>query len=40
VLAAERANVNYGLQLPGIELPRGHGAAHRRSCLEALALWH
>jgi uncharacterized protein (DUF58 family) len=39
VLAAERANVNYGLKLPGAELPHGHGVAQRRACLEALALW-
>jgi uncharacterized protein (DUF58 family) len=40
VLAAERAGVHYGLTLPGSERPRGHGESHRRSCLEALALWH
>lgn len=28
-----------GLRLPGVELSPGHGAAHRRACLEALALW-
>ncbi|HEV7913661.1 MAG TPA: DUF58 domain-containing protein, partial [Albitalea sp.] len=39
VLAADRAGVNYGLRLPGVELSRGHGAAQRRACLEALALW-
>ncbi|WP_280150825.1 DUF58 domain-containing protein [Piscinibacter sp. XHJ-5] len=39
VLAAERAHVNYGLTLPGVELPRGQGTVHRRDCLEALALW-
>jgi uncharacterized protein (DUF58 family) len=40
VMAAERAGVNYGLRLPGLELPRGHGNSHRRHCLETLALWH
>ncbi|HEX6708571.1 MAG TPA: DUF58 domain-containing protein [Albitalea sp.] len=40
VLAAERAGVSYGLRLPGVDLPRGHGSGHRRACLEALALWH
>ena len=40
VLAAERAGVHYGLALPGDERPRGHGEAHRRACLEAMALWH
>ncbi|PLQ00945.1 DUF58 domain-containing protein [Cupriavidus pauculus] len=28
-----------GLRLPGVEIPPGHGAAHRRACLEALAVW-
>lgn len=38
VLAADdRAEI--GLRLPGVEIPPGHGAAHRRACLEALALW-
>jgi len=32
-------SVDIGLRLPGVEIPPGHGAAHRRSCLEALALW-
>jgi uncharacterized protein (DUF58 family) len=40
VLAAERAGVHYGLRLPGAELPRSHGDLHKRSCLEALALWN
>jgi len=39
VLAADRAGVNYGLRMPGSDLPRGHGAGQRRTCLEALALW-
>ncbi len=39
ILAAERAGVNYGLRLPGADLPRGHGVGQRRACLEALALW-
>jgi hypothetical protein len=39
VLAAERAAINYGLRIPGADLPRGHGAGQRRACLEALALW-
>ncbi len=38
VLAAERSGARYGLRLPGHELPPGQGAAHRASCLEALAL--
>jgi len=40
VLVAERANIVYGLRLPGIEMPRSQGESHRRNCLEALALWH
>jgi uncharacterized protein (DUF58 family) len=40
VLAAERAGINYGLRLPGVDLSRAHGAGQRRTCLEALALWH
>jgi uncharacterized protein (DUF58 family) len=39
VVAADRAGMHYGLRLPGRDLARGQGAAHRRSCLEALALW-
>jgi uncharacterized protein (DUF58 family) len=38
-LAAHRAGADYGLRLPGRELPLAHGEAHRRACLEALALW-
>ncbi len=40
VLAADRASLRYGLRLPGQELPPGEGEAHRRACLETLALWH
>ena len=39
VLAAQRAGADYGLALPGIELPPGQGEAQRRASLEALALW-
>ena len=38
VLAAGDA-MEIGLRLPGIEIPPSHGAAHRRICLEALAVW-
>lgn len=38
VLAAGDA-VDIGLRLPGVEIRPGQGAAHRRACLEALALW-
>jgi len=37
VLAADREGVDYGLQLPGAELPLGQGDAQRRSALGALA---
>jgi len=40
VLAAERAGADYGLRLPGTELPPAQGEAQRRRCLETLALWH
>jgi hypothetical protein len=32
--------MNYGIRLPGVDLPRAHGVTQRRNCLEALALWH
>ncbi len=38
VLAADD-DAEIGLRLPGVEIPAGQGAAHRRACLEALALW-
>ncbi|MCP4700844.1 MAG: DUF58 domain-containing protein [Gammaproteobacteria bacterium] len=39
VLAADSQNLSYGLNIPGSRLPPGHGAEHRRRCLEALALF-
>ena len=39
VLAAERAGIDYGLRLPGLEIAPERGETHRRRCLEALALW-
>ena len=39
VLAAHRAGVDFGLRLPATEVPLAQGDAHRRACLEALALW-
>ena len=39
VLAAHRAGIDYGLRLPGLEIAPAQGDAHRRACLEALALW-
>jgi uncharacterized protein (DUF58 family) len=38
-LAADRADADYGLLLPGLEIEPGDGAAQRARCLEALALW-
>ncbi|BCK88174.1 hypothetical protein MIZ01_1975 [Sideroxyarcus emersonii] len=39
VLDAEGQGLRYGLSLPGIELPPGHGPSHRTECLRALALF-
>lgn len=39
VLKAEREEYEYGLRLPGREIPPAHGEIHRRRCLEALALF-
>ena len=39
VLAAER-RADYGLRLPGVELPPGQGERNSAAQLEALALWH
>jgi uncharacterized protein (DUF58 family) len=39
VLEAERQGLTYGLRLPGQVFERGHGDAHRRELLKALALW-
>ncbi len=39
VLQADGAGLQYGLWLPGWQIPPASGAAHRRRCLEALALF-
>jgi uncharacterized protein (DUF58 family) len=39
VLECERRGDSYRLELPGETVPAGHGLAHRRRCLEALALY-
>lgn len=39
VLAADRAGLRYGLRLPGEDVAPDQGEAHRRHCLERLALW-
>jgi len=36
---SDRTMEDYGLRLPGLEFPPAHGEAHRRQCLEALALF-
>ena len=38
VLQAEKSGLDYGLRLPGREILPGNGEAHKRQCLEALAL--
>jgi uncharacterized protein (DUF58 family) len=38
VLMAERLGLDYGLRLPGRELPPDQGPTHRARCLEAMAL--
>jgi uncharacterized protein (DUF58 family) len=38
VLQADKLGVDYGLRLPGVEVKPSSGEAHRRRCLEALAL--
>lgn len=38
VLQADRLDLEYGLRVPGVELPPASGEAHKRRCLEALAL--
>jgi uncharacterized protein (DUF58 family) len=39
VVTADRTREDYGLRLPGQEFEPAHGDAHRRHCLEALALF-
>lgn len=39
VLAAEDAQLSYGLAIPGQRIPPATGGAHRERCLEALALF-
>jgi uncharacterized protein (DUF58 family) len=38
-LSAEHEGLDYGLRLPGREIPPGQGDGHRRQVLEALATW-
>lgn len=39
VMDAEADGLNYGLSIPGQQIPLSHGLAHRHRCLEALALY-
>ena len=39
VVAAHRAGIEFGLRLPGAELPPASGDLQRRRCLEELSLW-
>jgi uncharacterized protein (DUF58 family) len=39
VLDAERADLSFGLRLPGLEIPVDRGYGHGLRCLEALALF-
>lgn len=38
VLQADKLGSDYGLRLPGLQVPPAAGEAHKRRCLEALAL--
>ncbi len=38
VLLAERQGLHYGLRLPGQEISPGSGEAHKKNCLQALAM--
>ena len=39
VLSAHRAGADFGLRLPGLELPPAQGESQRRASLASLALW-
>lgn len=39
VLDAQETGLSYGLRIPGATVEPGNGEAHRRACLEALALF-
>ena len=39
IVDADRKLEDYGLRVPGAEFPPAHGDAHRRRCLEALAMF-
>ncbi len=39
IVDSDRTLEDYGLRIPGNEFPPAHGEAHRRQCLESLALF-
>jgi uncharacterized protein (DUF58 family) len=39
VLLAQDRDIRYGLRLPGVEIPPSIGEAHKKTCLQALALF-
>jgi uncharacterized protein (DUF58 family) len=39
IVNSDRTLEDYGLRLPGLEIPPAHGEAQRQKCLEALALF-
>jgi uncharacterized protein (DUF58 family) len=39
IVDADRTQQDFGLRIPGQEVPPAHGEAHRHRCLEALALF-
>jgi uncharacterized protein (DUF58 family) len=39
ILSAEQQQIRYGLRLPTCDIAPALGAAHRDTCLEALALY-
>ena len=39
IVAAHRSSTDFGLRLPAFDIAPSSGDAHRRTCLEALALW-
>ena len=38
LLQADKLGLSYGLRLPGLQIKPSSGEAHKRQCLEALAL--
>jgi uncharacterized protein (DUF58 family) len=39
IVDADRTGEDYGLRIPGVEYEPAHGEAHRRTCLETLAMF-